>query len=222
MAKYILILFTLSLLSCRTKTDKARIETDESQILNLTLDKVIGSDTTYRYHLKDRTAPVPYVAFTHKIDSLEYFKRERWIDSVQNVLDTATLFVKVYKQNEDMVQAYVDEILDTIKNGRTDTVFNNVLRLLCKQNFSKDTIDISLLKPNYNFKIYNADEAPVDRVKRIGSLSFSKIAFNLTRDTACVFTSFTCGEFCSKGDIHFFIKEHGKWRYIKKWELWKS
>jgi hypothetical protein len=121
-----------------------------------------------------------------------------------------------------MVQAYVDEILETIKNRRTDTVFNNVLTILCRQNFSKDTIDISLLKPNYNFKIYNAVNAPVDRVKKIGSLSFSKIAFNLTRDTACVFTSFICGEFCSKGDIYFFIKEHGKWRYIKKWELWNS
>lgn len=222
MAKYILILYALFLLSCKSKTDKPQVETDESQILNITLDKIIGSDTTYRYHLKDRTAPVPYIAFTHKIDSLEYFKRERWIDSVQNVLDTATLFVTVYKQNEDMVEAYIDMILDTIKNRRTDTAFNYVLNLLCRQNFSKDTIDISLLKPKYNFKIYNADIAPVDRVKKIGSLRFSKIAFNLTKDTACIFTSFHCGEFCSKGDIYFFIKVHGKWRYIKKWELWKS
>ena len=121
-----------------------------------------------------------------------------------------------------MVEFYKDKILDTIRLKRTDTLFNNVLGILCRQNLSKDTLNIKLLKSKYNFKIYNADNAPFDQVKRIGSLRFSKIAFNLTKDKACVYTSFSCGEFCGKGDIHFFIKQKDKWKYISKWELWTS
>ena len=104
MTKFLLILQTLLFISCQSRVDKVQIETDESQILNITLDKVIGSDPTYRYHLKERTPPIPYKAFTHEIDSSEYLKNQNWIDSVQKVLDTATLFVTVYKQNEDMVE----------------------------------------------------------------------------------------------------------------------
>ena len=222
MTKPIFFISAILFFSCQTKLDKVLIESDESQILNIALNEVVGSDTTYRYHLKERTPPVPFKAFSNEVDSAEYFKQQNWVDSVQKILDTATLFVAVYKQNEDFVEFFKNKILDTIRLKKTDTLFNNVLIILCDQNSSKDTLNLHLLNPKYNFKIYNGDTAPFDQIRRIASLRFSKIAFNLTKDEACVYTSFSCGEFCGKGDIHFFIKQNDKWKYIRKWELWAS
>ena len=210
------------LFSCQNKVDKVFIESDESQILNRSLNEVIGSDTVYRYHLRERTPPVPFKAFSNVIDSAEYFKQQNWVDSVQKVLDTATLFLAVYRQNEYIVEYYINQILDTVRLKSKDTLFNDVVRILCEQNLSKGTFDINLLNPKYNYKIYNGDTAPFDRIKRIGSLHYSKIAFNLTKDKACIYTSFSSGEFSGKGDIHFYIKQNEKWKYVRRWELWAS
>lgn len=222
MPKLVLFLVTILLFSCNDKGETPAADTDERQILNLTLDRVIGSDTTWRYHLKLPPPPIPVIAFTDKVDSAEYLKTVRWQDSAQKVLDTASLFVAVYKENEYIVDSYIDNIENQIANNTSDTSFNAVLRQLCKQNLSKDTIDITLLKPKYNFKILDASTAPDDRLRRIGSLSFSKIAFNETKDRACIYTSFSCGELCGNGDVHFFIKKDGNWKYVRTWQLWVS
>jgi hypothetical protein len=91
MTKLIFFISSILFFSCQTKLDKVLIESDESQILNIALYEVVGSDTIYRYHLKERT-PVPFKAFSSEIDSAEYFKQQNWVDSVQKILDTATLF----------------------------------------------------------------------------------------------------------------------------------
>src|SRR5690606_30216724 len=158
--------------------------------------------TTWRYHLKLPPLPIPIIAFTEKVDSVEYLKTVRWRDSAQKVLDTAALFVAIYKENENIVERYIDNIEHQIRNSKSDTSFNAVLHQLCNQSISKDTIDIAILKPRHNFKILDAGTAPNDRLRRIGSLRFSKIAFNETKDKACVYTSFSCGEWCGNGNIH--------------------
>jgi hypothetical protein len=209
------------MISCHNKSDTPVIDTNENEILNLALNKVIGSDTSWRYHLK-LPPPIPIIAFTHKIDSAEYLKTIRWRDSAQKILDTASIFVVVYKENEEIAESYIDNIKNQIVNNHNDTLFNETLQLLCNQNLSKDTINIALLKPKANFKIFNVGMVPDDRLRNIGSLRFSKIAFNKIKDKACIYTRFSCGELCGSGDIHFFAKKDGKWTYIKSWELWVS
>ncbi len=172
--------------------------------------------------MKRNPPPIPIIAFTDKIDSIEYLKKLHWRDSVLKILDTASLYVVVYRYHEDMVDYYINNLLDTIKQKKGDTLFNGVLKILCDQNWSKDTTNISVLKPKYNFKIYNDSIAPFDPIRKIGSIHFSKIAFNKQKDTACLYTSFSCGEFCGKGDIHFLIKKDDKWFYSKKFILWSS
>ena len=222
MQRLILFVLTLTVFSCQQKNDEKIVESDESQILNVAFDRVIGSDTTFRFWLRHNPPPIPHIAITDKIDSIEYLKKIHWRDSVLKILDTASLYVVAYRQHEDMVQYYVDNLLDTIKQKRGDTLFNGVLKILCDQNWSKDTTDIILLKPKYNFRIYSESVEPFDPIRKMGSIRFSKIAFNKGKDTACFYTSFSCGEFCGKGDIHFLVKKDTKWIYSKKFILWSS
>lgn len=219
MYKFICFLLILFIVSCQNKDNNVVSDTDEREILNLTLDKVIGSDTIWRYHLKLPPPPIPVIAFTDKIDSIEYLKSIRRRDSAQKILDTATLFVVVYKQNNYLAESYINNIKNQITNSKKDTAFNQALQQLCNQNLNNDTINIAILRPKSNFKIFNDSIAPDDRLRRIGSLRFSKIAFNETKDKACIYTSFSCGDLCGNSDIHFFIKENGKWIFVKTWEL---
>lgn len=213
-----LCILIITIASCQQ--DKEVVERDESQILNMAFEKAIGSDTTFRSLMKHHPAPIPVIPFTDKTDSAEYLVIKHWRDSVIRVLDTASLFVKVYRKNESMGEFYVQKLLDSIKKKGGDAGFNSVLITLCDQNLSPDTIQVSVLKPTYNFKIYTDNVAPLDEIRDMGSISFSKIAFSNQKDTACVLTSTTCGEFCSKGDIHFFVKRGNEWIYCKKLVLW--
>lgn len=212
---YILI---ISIASCQQH--KEIIESDESQILNMALDKAIGSDTTFRSLMKHHPAPIPVIPFTDKIDSAEYLMIKHWRDSVIRVLDTASLFIRVYRKQEIIPESYVQDLLDSIKNKREDTVFNGVLKILCDQHLSRDTVPVSVLKPAYNFKIYPDNAGPLDEIRDMGSIGYSKIAYSNRKDTACVLTSTSCGEFCSRGDIHFFVKRGHEWIYSKKLVLW--
>jgi hypothetical protein len=220
MSRFNILPLMLALFSCQNKSDTLSINKDEAEILNLTLDSVIGSDTLWRYHLKVPPMPIPVIAFPDKVDSAEYLKIVRWRDSAKNILDTASLFISVYEENAYIAESLISHIKTQTSTYTDDTSFNEVLRRLFKQNLSKDSIDVALLKPKYNFKVFDARIAPNDRLRKIGSLRFSKIAFNETRGRACVYTSFSCGGLCGSGDIHFFRKISGKWIYVRTWELW--
>jgi hypothetical protein len=222
MPRLVLFILISIVYSCNSKSESLTIETDESQILNITLDKVIGSDTTWRYHLKLPPPSIPVIAFTDKVDSVEYLKTVSWQDSALKVLDTASLFVAVSKENGYIAESHINTIESHIANNKSDTLFNTVLQILCNQNLNQDTIDVALLKTKYNFKIFDVSTAPNDGLRRIGTLRFSKIAFNETKNRACIYTRFSCGEFCGNGDIHFFVKKNGKWAFVKTWELWRS
>ena len=210
------------LVSCQYKNDKKNIESDESQILNFAFDKVIGSDTTYRFWLRYNSPPIPFIAFTNKIDSVEYLKEIHWHDCILKILDTASLYVVVNRPHAYMVEFYINNLRDSIRLKKGDTLFDGVLKILCDQNWSKDTTNITLLKPKYNFTIYNDTIAPFDRIRNIGAIHFSKIAFNTLKDTACVYTSFSRGEFSGSGEIHFIVKKENKWIFCKTFILWSS
>ena len=214
MRKILFFTFIIYLSSCQYKRDKNFVESDESQILNLALDKAVGSDTTFRNWLKHNPPAKPIIRSTGKIDSVAYLKSIHWGDSIIKILDTASLFVVVHKKHEGMAMSFVNNIHDTIQQNKSATIFNEVLKILCDQNLSKDTTDISLLKPKYNFKIYEESALTYDPIRKIGSISFSKIAFNKQKDMACIYTSFGCGHFCGKGEIHFFIKKDSKWMHV--------
>jgi hypothetical protein len=222
MRKLVQFILTVSIISCHQTHEKEVDESDESQILNLAFEKAISSDTTFRFFLRDNPPPIPTDPLTNKIDCVEYRQNIQWRDSVLKILDTASLYVVVYRKNETIAHHYVNILRDSIKKDKDDTLLNNVLEILIDQNQSMDTSKISFLNPKFNFKIYNDSLEPFDPIRKIGSLHFSKIAFNSQKNIACIHTSFSVGEWRSKGEIHFFVKKAARWLYKKKIILWSS
>jgi len=207
--------------ACHVKYTEKIIARDEIQILNITLDKIVGSDTIYRYSFRRNPPPKYLKAFSNDIDSVQYKKVHHFGDSVQKILDTATLFLVVYPHNDNFVDAWIEKIEQKIKEKKTDTLFNDVLQTFCNQNLSNGTINSSTLKTRFNYKIIDSI-TPYERLKKIGSIRFSKISFNSSKTKACVSSDFSCGEFCSICDINFFIKQNDKWIFVEKLELWNT
>jgi hypothetical protein len=98
MNKLLIVILTLSILSCNTTADKYKLDQDSQNIYNLALDYITGSDTSVRYGL--RIPAMPPVSKMDKIDNLENAQYLKWQGSFKSILDAAELFVVVnHKMN---------------------------------------------------------------------------------------------------------------------------
>ena len=172
----------------------------------------------------------PPVSNMEKIDSLERAQFLKWQDSLKSILDTAELFVVVNHKIDTLSNSDITDIIETITSNKGnldykmngDTSFNETLRELCNNKLSFDTIDVTKLKTKSNYQIYSDRYFPKDKVRQIGTVTFSKIAFSSQKDKAAVYTSFVCGGLCGTGQILFFEKLNGIWKYIRIWRMWVS
>lgn len=229
MNKLLISVLTLLIYSCKTSVDRHKLDPDSQDVYNLALDRTTGSDTFVRYHLK--IPPImPKLPDDKKVDSLERLQFLQWQDRLRSILDTAELFVIVNHKIDTLAKSDISNILETITSNKNnldykmdrDTSFNEALRELCNNKLSFDTIDVTKLKTRFNFKIYSDRYFPDDDVRRIGKVRFSKIAFSNQKDKAAIYTSFICGRLCGTGQILFFKKVNGIWKYVRTWEMWVS
>lgn len=226
-----LLVFTLTLLffSCSDPINKINLDKDAIDVYNLALEKTIGSDTTWRYHLK---IPPPFLfqpSQIYKVDRDEHLRLLKWRDSIKSVLDTAELFVIINRKIDTLSSSDIKRISETLNSENNlqhkmkgDTSFNATLLILKNKNTLFDSIKIKDFTTKFNFKIYSDKNFPDDKLRKIGSISFSRVAFNLAKNRAVVYTSFICGGLCGSGQILFFEKLNGKWEYLKTWEMWVS
>ena len=165
-----------------------------------------------------------------RIDKLERLSFQKWQDSMRAILDTTELFVVINHKIDTLYNSAITEIIQTITTNKSnldykmngDTSFNESLRELCNNKLSYNTIDVLKLKTQYNYKIYSDRSYPKIELNQTGILSFSKIAFSNKKDKAAIYTSFMCGRLCGKGQILFYEKANGSWKYIRTWEMWVS
>jgi hypothetical protein len=229
MKKLLIVILTLFILSCSTTVNKYKLDQDSQNIYNLALDYTTGSDMSVRYDLRIPPMPPP-VSNMEKIDSSERAQFLEWQDSLKEILDTAELFVVVNHKLDTLSNSDITDILETITSNKGnleykmngDTSFNETLRELCNNKLSFDTIDVIKLKTKFNYKIYSDRYFPKDKVRQIGTITFSKIAFSKQRNKAAVYTSFVCGGLCGTGQILFFEKLNGIWKYVRIWRMWVS
>ena len=229
MNNLLIAILLLFICSCNTSFDRYKLDQDSQNIYNLALDYTTGSDTSVRYHLRIPPMPPP-VSNMEKIDSLERAQFLKWQDSLKSILDTAELFVVVNHKIDTLSNSDITDIIETITSNKGnldykmngDTSFNETLRELCNNKLSFDTIDVTKLKTKSNYQIYSDRYFPKDKVRQIGTVTFSKIAFSSQKDKAAVYTSFVCGGLCGTGQILFFEKVNGIWTYISIWRMWVS
>ncbi len=228
MNKILIAILTLSIYSCKTSVDANKLDQDSGEIYNLSLENTTGSDTIVRYHL--RIPPTPPQLYGDKIGKLELAKYQQRRDSLKSILDTIKLFVVVNHKIDTLYSSDVQNITETITSNKSnldykmegDTSFNETLRELCTNKLSFDTIDVTKLKTQFNYQIYSDRVFPNDKYRQIGEVRFSKVAFSNNRSKAAVYTSFICGRLCGTGQILFFEKVNGKWKYVRTWEMWVS
>ena len=228
MNKLLFAILTFTIYSCNTSVDTYQFDQDSQEIYNLSLDNTTGSDTFVRYHL--RIPPTPSQLYGDKVGKLEIAKYEKRIDSLKLILDTIQLFVVVNHKIDTLHSSDVQSIMETITSNKGnldykmdgDTSFNETLRELCTNKLSFDTIDVTKLKTQFNYKIYSDRAFPNDEYRQIGMVRFSKVAFSHNKSKAAVYTSFICGRLCGTGQILFFEKVNGKWKYIRSWGMWVS
>lgn len=218
------LLLVIGLFSCTPSDKEPTIDADTKAILNLGLAKAVGADSAWREYMRIPPPFTSHQTFTSKEDSLEYVHSERWRDSVKATLDTATLFVVVYNRFESLDENDRENIHALLREGRTDldTGFAASLHALSSARPSLDSFPLNALEPTSNYKLYTSQSAPKDKLRRLGSISFSMIGFNTAKDKACVYTRFICGGLCGTGQILFFNKKEGRWLFVKSWEMWIS
>ena len=216
------------MISCNHSINKIKIDQDTKDILNLAFDNSIGSDTVWRYHFK--IPPVnPALFYNKKISRKENLRFLKWQDSLRSILDTSELFVVVNRKIDTLPTSEIIVIKEMLgsKNNfeykmNGDTSFNETLKALCSNRINMDTIDTKNLATQFNYKIYSDKFYPTDDFKKIGLLQFSQVAFSNKRDKAAVYTSFYCGRLCGTGQILFYKKLNGKWKFIRKLDMWVS
>jgi hypothetical protein len=220
MNKVLRVIFILVLNSCRFQGANSLKWSDEKQILNLTFGKYFESDSAFRIAFRNMQLPRVEKPFSHEFDSAEYKRIKRRHDSAVKVIDTGKMYIVIYSKNCSLVHVWIEAIKDSIKESKMDTSFSGILSTLCIQNEIENKMSFSEIEPKYNYEFYDEDEDLNDLLLRRGSICFSKVAFNNEKDKACVFAEYRCGEFCGRGEIHFFKKRDNTWIYMKKMVLW--
>jgi len=229
MNKLLIAILVFTIYSCQTSVDRNKLDQDSQEIYNLALDNTTGSDTIVRYHLRIPPLP-PQLPNTDKYNSDEKLQFNKWQDSLKQILDTAELFVVVYHKIDTLSNSDIESIRETISTNKNnleykmngDTSFNDAIRELCNNRLTFDTIDATKLRTKFNYRIYSDRAFPQDKVRQIGTISFSKIAFSNNGSKAAVYTSFICGNLCGSGQILFFEKVNGVWKYFRTWDMWVS
>jgi hypothetical protein len=229
MNKLLVIILTLFIFSCHTSVDRNELDQDSQEIYNLSLDITTGSDTIVRYHLRIPPLP-PQLPNADKYDSLERMQFIKWQDSLKQILDTAELFVIVNHKIDTLSNSDITSIQETLSANKNnleykisgDTSFNEAIKELCNNKLTFDTIDATKLRTQFKYKIYTDREFPKDKVRQIGTVRFSKVAYSSDRKKSVVYTSLICGGLCGSGQILFFEKLNGVWKYIKSWDMWVS
>ncbi|MEI9958485.1 MAG: hypothetical protein WDM90_19760 [Ferruginibacter sp.] len=221
MNKLIIFLIAISFLCCNNSVNNYTLDQDSKDVYNLALENTTGSDTLARYQ---------FLTIAPDFSNISKIKYQKRIDSIKKIMDTATFYVKVWHDIITISSSDSLHIQETVTSNKEnlkyemdgDTSFNEALKQLCNNKLLFDTLDVTLLKSKFNYKIYSDRNPPTYKLREIGEVGFSKIAFTNNKTKAAIYTNFFCGRLCGIGQILFFEKTNGVWKFIRSWTMWAS
>jgi hypothetical protein len=210
---------------CNSRKESSGTDIDTVQILKLAMDSAVGPDSIYRNEL--RLPPMFWEGPANKLDSLEHLSRLQWKDSLTAILDTATLYVFIVPQYDTPSAGELENIITNSDMGAIaaqmnlkEDAFKNLVTSLATVKKTNDSVPVNKLTTNFNFIIKRNDTLPKHKLTHLGTVSFSRVAYNEAKDKACIYTSFSCGSKCGHGDILFFEKVAGHWICRSQWRTW--
>lgn len=219
--KNILILIMIFLvLSCKhnrdlkeSKENIVKVKVDTLKVYNDVLNYLLENRLYYSY-LGQKWELLYFDLARNRIDSTTYLKRLNTLkdDVVENDSLKGILYI------DGIFEGYTEEIksLDFVKEYNFD--FAEVKTQIKKKNFY--TVDS--LKSNFvKFKRFrNHDLNKQKKGFEVGSISFSKVVFNQSKDLGILYFSFVCGGKCGEGSLALIKKTNDKWIVKKTQELW--
>ncbi len=216
--------------SSKVEKDKLSLQ-DENEIINIVFDKTVGSDTAWKSQFKSfpmRLIMTPPGGLKTKKDKIEFEKTINSYDSLKALLDTAQLHVFVDDTAKHLHESIKDYTLKKISNFKSnfyniDTTFRPLIKKLIDSAQSKK-LNLSQLKSHFKYKVdYESkhNKYPSNIIK-VGTASFSTIAFNNDKTKACIYSDFVCGRLCGQGEIIFLEKKNKIWVIVGETGLWVS
>ena len=211
-----------------TGCDNAVSEQDfeESNVINQTFVEIMG---TGWYYEPLPIPPMPLEENSTKEDSIRFNneKIESQFRLNNRKLDTSEL------------QVYVFDTLVTYKGGRelesilTQENFENNfpvdtswVKLIGKLNRIEKTSKLDLTEINqtgkYTLVSYQEFKDTTGTKRKIGTIVFSRVAFDENKTRGVFYYSFVCGGLCGSGSIVFVEKIDNKWQIIGQREMWVS
>jgi hypothetical protein len=218
-----------SLIGCSPSTkQKNPLDNEINEIVNITFDVTVGSDTIWRKYLLIPNFFIPPGKGKSLSYKAELDKFTKSLDSIKQKLDTSLLYVFISdslaldQSNKSQLEYLTD--LKTFKNNfDIDTSYFHILKKLVN-NPSSERLNISNFKNKFKYKIdfISNKNKYSTKIISIGYVQISKPAFNSELTKACIFSEFICGSGCGSGCVMFFKKIQGRWEieYIK--EVWVS
>ena len=215
---------------CLNPTNRKASTLDVQHILQLALDRAVGSDNKYRLSkLPPQISKSDFIK--HVGSTSDYASFLNFRDSLKSLLDTATLHVVVganyYFLTEWDKQSVHRASVLVKKDEGVDALFLEALSNLVKDDSLHSDQSVPPLTTNHNYKLLRYYSAfgvadDFDKLRRIGSISFSRVAFNHSYNRACVYTTFVCGTLCGYGRVHFLKRVNDEWNYIASYHTWVS
>ncbi|MFC5683952.1 hypothetical protein ACYE2N_02325 [Flavobacterium sp. MAHUQ-51] len=211
----------LSLLSCERKTSNLELENTIIDELFVAMVDSIHKDN--RIYLN--FPPIPERIYDKKgnlinIDSTQYKKEivtyNAEIEKIKK--DTSKLPMTVSKELYFPSEYSLESIKKYFKSNalKIDTT-NTETNTIIIEKFKKN--------PKFNFSYTKKDETPQDRYLRVepySIVSFSKIIFDESKNTAVLIGSYSCGGKCGLGYLIILHKKDGKWKIKQIEDLWIS
>jgi len=94
-----------------------------------------------------------------------------------------------------------------------DTTYRAVLTILIDSVVPKSLKDLSIIKDQHKFSVsFGKVEDSPSHDSKAKYITFSNIAFNSKKTTACIYVTLNCGLMCSSTQIIFFCKKNGQWQ----------
>lgn len=220
--KFLSILLIGTLLGC----NHGQMEAEELNVLNQTFLDLVGKEYYY--------TPLPVPPFplseesTHE-DSLRYINA---ISEFQNTSDNRkpdTLGLKILLS--DTLHTYeIDQGMERVLNTKSfkynfpvDTSWIKLIRRLDKIEGSRK-FDLAEITNVGRYSIVSKEDffESDDEMRRVGVITFSRVAFSENFKRGVFYFSFVCGGLCGSGNMVFVERKADSWVIVAKQEMWVS
>ena len=209
---YLVVISIFLLSTCLTKSSKPTFDADLQDIIYTCITNAVGHSDSARYFGKLMPPDLGYGYFTQP---------EKYNDSIKKMVDTAAMYFVVKQQLGHIYNEDIEELAQFInlENGKSNG--NNKEDLIPDSSYI-GLIDLKTLQEKMGIPVSEKEKGINDRVRMIGSFSFSKPAFHLSKNKCVILFDLYVAPKFGRGEIFLLQKESGKWNVIKSDRTWVS